>query len=244
MDADDSIKKAVKSEKKWLKERAELKKERQKLLTEFLNDTPSRVKVDAGKELIIEPRPLLNNIFRYIFSYSLLGNLGAMIGYAVGYGMVLGWAVSYFVSQFRIPISERQMGIGIFIFAMIYFGKRYVVVDAVKEISELNETFHLKVSGKNFMVHTGNPEKYIAASTKVDSDSNWNIMAEIDETKRSLKFVWSYGPDINNQTTGSIEYTKHLQLSRQYLNLSDVELIRKFLNDNGIEITTDRRINE
>ncbi len=292
----DPVKKAVKNEKKRLKERAELIKKQKELEIESLNATPSRVKVDAGKELVIEPTPLLNNISSYIFSYDLLGDLGGLIGYTTLYVAVLNVAVFWvssdrvsagllpisirdvltaivavvlfvgfvgknrytvvfltaiaigyarpLLSQLPIPITERLIGIGIFVFALIYHGKDYVV-DAVKKISELNEPFHLTVSGKNFMVHSGNPEEYIAASTKVGSDGNRNIMAEIDEVKGSLSFTWVYGPDINNLTTGGREFTKHPGISSQpYFNLSDMDLIRKFLNDNGIEISCDRRINE
>ena len=117
-------------------------------------------------------------------------------------------------------------------------------MDAVKVISELNEAFHLEVSGKNFMVHGGNAEEYIAAAPKVDSEGKWNIMADIVEPKGSLEFVWVYGPDINNKTTGSREFTERGDGTQQHLNLGDIDLIRTFLRQNGIEIRIDRRIDE
>lgn len=239
----DPVENAVKREKKRLQEKAELKKKQKELEIEYFNVTPSRVKVDAGKELIIESKPLLYNIFRYIFSRVNLGNFGTTIGYGMLYYILFIKVVSFLVSKLGIPINERLIMTGASLFALISWGRWYVV-KSVKKIAELNEPFHLKVSGKNFMVHSRNPEKYIAASTKVDSDGEWNIMAEIDEVKGSLSFTWAYGPDINNQTVDSRKFTKHLQLSQPYLNLSDIELIRKFLKDNGIEITSDRRINE
>lgn len=239
MAAPDPIKEAVDAERIRLRESAESKKRERELEIEFLDDTPSRVKVDARKELIIEPSPLLASVLTYVLSPEHFDNIGML----VGLGVVSYMVVPRVVSNLGRPIIESLLTNGSLLFVLARWGRSYVV-DTVKGISELNEPFHLKVSGKNFMVHGGNPEEYVAASTKADSDGKWNIMAEIDEVKGSLSFTWAYGPDINNLTTGSREFTRHLELSQPYLNLSDIDLIRGFLNENGIEITTDRRINE
>jgi len=232
----DSVNKAVKREKKRLKEHAELKKKIKEPEIESFNAPPSRVKVDAGKELIIEPRPLLSNIFEYITSHDNLGKLGLTIGLCYAYLALFHTGdLVYIAIRLGISISENMITTGAYLFLFICVVRLYVV-GVIRQISRLNEPFHLKVSGKNFMIHGRNPEEHLAAAAKRDSDGEWNLMAEITEEKGNVSFNWVYGPDINISVTGGNEFYK--------LNLNDIELIRTFLKDNKIEIASDIRINE
>jgi hypothetical protein len=225
----DPIKKAVKSEKKRLNEQNELKEELNKYEQDLVDSKPSRVRVEKGKELIIEPPSLIDS-FTSIKFFSVLG-------YSLGIGVAIYALLGMFLSAIisRVGVSNIQAGrIGTTISLIVAL---VFVFDNLKDhYQEVNSPFHLAVSGKNFMAHHGNPEEYMAASTKFDSDGEWNIMAEIEEDRHRVDFTWVYGPDINTSNAGGKGFKN--------LNLKDITEIRKFLHDNMIKIEFDRRIGE
>ncbi len=268
----DSVKKAVAAEKNHLKELAGVEMKRNQLIADYFNSQTSRVRIVKGIELDIEPESPMKNIRRYLFSKTNIGWFFGYWGFAISTSALLIYWYDHNKIRFALPIATRQMDYVIYAILLIISGIPYVrgVLVNLSELSEtfheLSETFHLKVSGRNFMIHSGNPDEPIAAASKVQSDGQQNIAASINEKKGKLKIEWAYGPDINNLITGNREFQAWQipGISKPYdlienvtfgllssdptylppLNLKDLDTVRKFLKDNGIAIESDWRINE
>jgi len=271
--AHDPVKKAVKREKDRLKKRADEKTELNQYLTHYFNALPSRVKIVEGSELVIEPESQLKNLGRYIFSASNIGWFFGYFGLAIGLTAVINyyWPDIFKYFGYYIPTFTPMHDLiswAVYLIMLLIFGIKYLQ-GVIEDLSPLNESFHLKVKGKNFMVHAGNPDEPIAAASKMDSEGQPNITADIDETKGRLKIEWRYGPDINNLITGDREFeARRIPGIKQFLddidllgrvtkgmlsfdsvgppplNLSDLDTARRFLKDKGVTIEYDRRIGE